>query len=67
MVAAGHILGPIDDGTFPTSTRMAPNVRGRPLTENQVASAPVLVSIDAQLIEDLFDDEDDAFAAALES
>jgi hypothetical protein len=37
------------------------------LTENQLASAPVLVSIDALLIEDLSDDEDDAFAAALES
>ncbi len=36
------------------------------LSESQLASAPVLVSVDALLIEDLSDGEDDAFAAALD-
>ena len=37
------------------------------LTEDQLAAAPVLESLDALLIEDLSEDEDEAFAAALES
>ena len=37
------------------------------LTEDQLAAAPVLPSIDALLIEELSDDEDDAFATALDS
>lgn len=35
------------------------------LTEAQLDAAPVLSSVDALLIEDLTDDEDDAFATAL--
>jgi hypothetical protein len=38
----------------------------RDLTEDQLATAPVLRSVDALLIEDLSEDEDDAFAAALD-
>lgn len=34
--------------------------------KSQLASAPVLASLDTLLIEDLTDDEDDAFAAALD-
>lgn len=37
------------------------------LTPIQLASAPVLTSLDALLIEGLTDDEDDAFAAALDA
>ena len=37
------------------------------LTADELASAPVLASIDALLIEDLTEDEDDAFAAALDA
>jgi hypothetical protein len=37
------------------------------LTDDQLAAAPILTSVDALLIEELSDDEDDAFAAALES
>jgi len=36
------------------------------LTDDQLAAAPVLASIDALLIENLSEDEDDAFAAAFE-
>lgn len=36
-------------------------------TEDQLAAAPVLASIDTLLIEELSEDEDDAFAAALGS
>ena len=35
------------------------------LTADQLAAAPVLTTIDALVIDDLSDDEDDAFAAAL--
>ena len=38
----------------------------RDLTEDQLAGAPVLASVDTLLIEELSDDEDDAFAAALD-
>ena len=37
------------------------------LTDEQLAAAPVLASIDALLIEELSEDEDEAFAAALNS
>ena len=37
------------------------------LTDEQLAAAPVLASIDALLIEELSDHEDEAFAAALNS
>ncbi len=37
------------------------------LTDDQLAAAPALASIDALLIEELSDDEDEAFAAALDS
>jgi hypothetical protein len=37
------------------------------LTEEQLAAAPVLASVDALVIEELTEDEDDAFAAALRS
>jgi hypothetical protein len=37
------------------------------LTEEQLAAAPILASIDALLIEELSEDEDEAFAAALDS
>lgn len=37
----------------------------RDLTAEELAAAPVLGSIDALLIDDLSDDEDDAFAAAV--
>lgn len=37
------------------------------LTDEQLAAAPVLASIDALLIEQLSEDEDEAFAAALDS
>ncbi len=36
------------------------------LSGAQLDAAPVLSSVDALLIEDLTDDEDDAFAAALD-
>lgn len=36
------------------------------LTEEQLDAAPVLASIDTLLLEDLSEDEDDAFAAALD-
>lgn len=38
----------------------------RDLTEDQLAAAPVLGSLDELLIDDLSEDEDDAFAAALD-
>jgi len=37
----------------------------RDLTADQIRAAPVLVSADSLLIEDLSAEEDDAFAAAL--
>ena len=37
------------------------------LTEDQLSAAPVLMSVDEILIEALSEDEDKAFAAALES
>lgn len=49
-----------DEG--PHGTALLP----RDLTEEQLAAVPVLGSIDTLLIEELSDDEDDAFAAALD-
>ena len=37
------------------------------LTPEQLSAAPALVSLDVLLIDDLSDDEDEAFAAALAS
>jgi len=37
------------------------------LTDEQLAAAPVLASIDTLLIEELSEDEDEAFAATLDS
>jgi hypothetical protein len=39
----------------------------RDLTAEQLVAAPVLASADALLIDELSDDEDDAFAAAIRS
>jgi hypothetical protein len=39
----------------------------RDLSDAELDAAPVLSSVDALLIEDLTDDEDDAFATALAS
>lgn len=39
----------------------------RDLTASELESAPVLASVDLLVIDDLSDDEDDAFAAALAS
>lgn len=37
------------------------------LTDDQLNAAPVLDSVDSLLIEELSEDEDDAFASALDS
>jgi hypothetical protein len=37
------------------------------LTEDQLAAAPVMTSVDALLIDGLSEEEDDAFAAAIAS
>ena len=50
-------------GEAPRGTSLLP----ADLTDDQLDAAPVLVSIDELLIEELSEDEDDAFAAALES
>lgn len=50
-------------GEAPQETSLLP----ADLTDDQLDAGPVLDSIDALLIDDLSDDEDDAFAAALES
>ena len=50
------------DGT-PRGTALLP----RDLTADELASAPVLTSLDGLLIDGLTDDEDDAFAAALDT
>ncbi len=39
----------------------------RDLTDEQLASAPILESVDVLLIDELTEDEDEAFAAALGS
>jgi len=50
-------------GEAPQGTSLLP----ADLTDDQLDAAPVLDSIDFLLVEDLSEDEDDAFAAALES
>jgi hypothetical protein len=50
-------------GEAPHGTSLLP----ADLTDDQLDAAPVLDSIDSLLIEELSEDEDDAFAAALES
>lgn len=50
-------------GEAPHETSLLP----ADLSDVQLDAAPVLNSIDALLIEELSEDEDDAFAAALES
>jgi hypothetical protein len=45
----------------PTASALLP----RDLTADELTSAPVLASIDTLLIDDLSDEEDDAFAAAV--
>ena len=50
-------------GEAPRGTSLLP----ADLTDDQLDAAPVLDSIDSLLIEELSEDEDDAFAAALES
>lgn len=52
-----------DHGPVPHGTSLLP----RDLGERELAAAPVLVSLDALLIEELSEDEDDAFVAALDA
>ena len=52
-----------DRGEIPHGLSLLP----RRVTTDELDGAPVLDSVDALLIEDLSDDEDDAFAAALGS
>jgi len=61
-----------DDGVSDAAHRPDDAPRGTSLlpsdlTDDQLAAAPVLASIDTLLIEDLLDDKDDAFAAALDA
>jgi hypothetical protein len=55
--AAGH------DDQAPQGTALL----AADLTDHQLAAAPVLTSVDTLVIEALSDDEDEAFAAALDS
>ena len=48
-------------GDVPHGTSQLP----RDLTADELAAAPVLATVDVLLIDDLSDDEDNAFAAAL--
>lgn len=50
-----------EDADRPLGTGSLP----RDLTPEELAAAPVLASVDALLIDDLSEDEDEAFAAAL--
>jgi hypothetical protein len=50
-------------GESPHGTGLLP----RDLSEAELAAAPVLASVDDLLIDDLTDDEDESFAAALSS
>lgn len=52
-----------DHAERPHGTMLLP----RDLTAEQLRSAPVLGSLDSLLIDDLSEDEDDAFARALDS
>lgn len=54
-----------------TAHKEAPGPRGvvglpADLTPEQISSAPTMASVDALLIDELTDEEDDAFAAALQ-
>ena len=51
------------DATVPHGTTLL----ARDLTPAELRSAPSLASVEALVIEDLSTDEDDAFAAALDS
>ena len=50
-----------DDADRPLGASSLP----QDLTPEELAAAPVLASVDALLIDDLSEDEDEAFAAAL--
>ncbi|MGH9277553.1 MAG: hypothetical protein ACRD12_05530 [Acidimicrobiales bacterium] len=52
-----------DQDQAPHGTSLLPS----DLTEDQLAAAPVLTSVDTLLIEELSVDEDEAFATALDS
>ena len=52
-----------DRGERPQATALLP----RDLTVEQLQAAPVLASADSLLIDELSEDEDDAFAAAIGS
>ena len=67
-MGARRRVAPVSDavrpsGEVPHGTSLLP----ADLTGDQLDAAPVLDSIDSLLIEELSEDEDDAFAAALES
>ncbi len=61
MVDVSDAAHPTDEA--PHGTALLPS----DLTEDQLAKAPALASVDTLLIEDLSEKEDDAFAAALGS
>lgn len=61
MVGVSTAAGRHDDDDDHHGTVLLP----ADLTEDQLAAAPVLTSVDALVIEPLADDEDEAFAAAL--
>ena len=61
IIGMSDVARPSHDA--PQGTSLLP----RDLTADELAKAPVLASIDKLLIEDLSDDEDDAFAAALDA
>ena len=52
-----------DRGDRPHATALLP----RDLTTEQLQAAPLLASADSLLIDELSEDEDDAFAAAIRS
>jgi hypothetical protein len=52
----------VADDRIPRGTSLLP----RDLDERELAAAPVLPRLDALVIDDLADDEDAAFAAALQ-
>lgn len=52
-----------DRGDQPHATALSP----RDLTSEELQGAPVLASADSLLIDELSEDEDDAFAAAMGS
>lgn len=56
-----------DAAHHPDGTARGTSLLPADLTRDQLASAPVMASLDTLLIDGLTDDEDDAFAAALEA